>query len=175
MVGRAKQDAFSSTLQHPSQKKGQCLLCDNSPFSQTMNQPHCPTACVQHSFCSSRLTTKGRNRAKKLGMGENQRPHCLTLPVKRVRVSHEWLQTNGYGNMSESQFYGQHLIYKIRLGTGSAFFIQRERSLQREWTSIFWAPQCARFPLPSPPPPAFLPFPICLFPPPPYPFSAGNK
>lgn len=68
----------------PSKKEGHCLLCDNSLFSQTMNQPHCPTRLCVSFILFITANGKSRNTAKK----ENTRPQYLILLVKRESGFH---------------------------------------------------------------------------------------
>lgn len=56
----------------PSKKEGQCLLCDNS-FSQTMNQPHCPTRLCASLILLITTNGKGRNMTKKLRLWMRKR------------------------------------------------------------------------------------------------------
>lgn len=76
----------------PSKKEGHCLLCADSLFSQTVNQPHCPTRSFSLFILFIKLNGKGRNMEKKkkkhtkpetLGKEENTRPQYLILLVKK--------------------------------------------------------------------------------------------
>lgn len=61
------------SAKHCSAPQGQCLLCDNSSFSKTMNQSHCPTCLCASLILLITTNGKGRNMTKKLRLWMRKR------------------------------------------------------------------------------------------------------
>lgn len=87
----------------PSKKEGHCLLCADSLFSQTVNQPHCPTRSFSLFILFIKLNGKGRNMEKKKthktwdsGQGGKHKATVFNSACKERVISQRLLQKNGW-------------------------------------------------------------------------------